>query len=188
MYTFIAFTSALGFALVLGTFVEYWGHRAMHAGWFLRKRHARHHARNAGQGVLGEFRDYLLPTLPLVALAFLLPHPFAFGFAAGDVLYAGIAAYSHQVQHERPELCFWMARPVHRMHHDHHMWRHNFGIAVDWWDRLFGTLRPEDEPIAKVSRPWSDWFAIHWASPSAPVKPAAHRRVASITASGSSRL
>ena len=30
-------------------------------------------------------------------------------------------------------------RPVHFLHHKHHMWKTNFGITVDWWDYVFGT-------------------------------------------------
>ena len=51
------------------------------------------------------------------------------GFAVGAFAYAAFAAYAHQLQHEHPELVFWMARPVHTVHHKHQQWRHNFGIA-----------------------------------------------------------
>jgi sterol desaturase/sphingolipid hydroxylase (fatty acid hydroxylase superfamily) len=159
-------------ALVLGTFVEYWGHRLMHEGWFLRRHHAKHHAQRYGQGVLGEFRDYFLPTLTILWVGFLVSPEAGVGFAAGDVAYAFLAAWSHQIQHERPELCFWMARPTHRVHHDQQMWRHNFGITVDVWDRVFGTYEPIGEPTPS---PWrhapAEWLRIHWTSPSPAMPP-----------------
>jgi sterol desaturase/sphingolipid hydroxylase (fatty acid hydroxylase superfamily) len=66
------------------------------------------------------------------------------GFLAGGLFYAAWAAYSHQLQHERPELCFWLRRPVHYLHHHHHLWHHNFGISVSFWDHVFGTYKKVD--------------------------------------------
>src|SRR5438132_3005673 len=63
------------------------------------------------------------------------------GWALAGFIYAVFAAYAHQLQHDNPDMVFWMPRPVHHLHHKHHMWRHNFGILVDWWDRVFGTYQ-----------------------------------------------
>src|SRR4051812_33558761 len=60
-------------ALFVGTLVEYWGHRVMHA-WLLKKRHARHHRDGAGQGWLGEFRDYFLGSAPVILLGGLIAY------------------------------------------------------------------------------------------------------------------
>jgi sterol desaturase/sphingolipid hydroxylase (fatty acid hydroxylase superfamily) len=170
MHTILSFVIAFGVALVVGTFVEYWGHRLMHSGWLFRRRHGQHHAHHNGQGVLGEFRDYFTPTLLIIGGGFLVSRPAGFGFAAGDLVYALAAAYAHQVQHERPELCFWMPRPVHRMHHDYAMSRHDFGILFDGWDRVFGTYRPIGAARTLSERPpIGAWFAIHWWSASEPV-------------------
>src|SRR4051794_9245780 len=138
-----AWLAAFLIALFVGTLVEYWGHRLMHT-WVLKKRHARHHRDGDGQGWLGEFRDYFLGALPVTVLgsvaAYLLDSwEAAAGFAAGGAVYAALAAYSHQLQHEKPELCFWLVRPVHYLHHANHHWHHNFGITFDLWDRVFGT-------------------------------------------------
>jgi len=35
-----------------------------------------------------------------------------------------------------------MKMPVHYVHHKYGMWHHNFGLAVDWWDHVFGTYKP----------------------------------------------
>jgi sterol desaturase/sphingolipid hydroxylase (fatty acid hydroxylase superfamily) len=134
---------AFPIALLVGTLVEYWAHRAMH-GWLLKKKHAEHHKEGTGQGWFWEFLDYFFPTLPILPVGFLYSLEAGIGFAAGGIFYAAFAAYSHQLQHEKPELCFWLIRPVHYLHHNNHMWKHNFGISIDLWDRVFGTYKKVD--------------------------------------------
>jgi len=107
----------------------------------LGKKHAEHHRDGWGQGWLGEFGDYFLPTLLVIWVGFLYSLPAGIGWALGGSVYAALAAYAHQLQHENPDLVFWMPRPVHYLHHKHHMWKTNFGILVDWWDRVFGTYK-----------------------------------------------
>ena len=86
----------------------------------------------------------------------------AIGFGLGCFLYAAAAAYAHQVQHEKPELCFWMPLPVHHLHHHGKMWHHNFGILVDWWDRVFGTYKKVEWPRERKFHPLSAYFKIKW--------------------------
>ena len=151
-------------ALVVGSFFEYAGHRLMHRRWVLGRRHAEHHRVGLGQGVLGEFRDYLM-ALPVVGwLGFLYSVQAGIAFAAGAAVYAFIAAYCHQVNHERPELVFWMPRPVHHIHHSHRLWHHNFGIAVDVWDRVAGTYKavewkPERRAGGRAPR---EYLRVKW--------------------------
>src|SRR5262245_52981485 len=118
---------ALAVGAVFASFVEYWIHRLMHVRWLLGQKHAEHHRDGWGQGWLGEFTDYMLGTLVLGWLGFLHSVPAGIGFFLGATAYAAWAAYAHQLQHEAPELVFWMKRPVHYLHHHHHLWRHNFG-------------------------------------------------------------
>ena len=155
---------ALVAAIVVGTLVEYVVHRLMHRGKMLGKKHAEHHQDGWGQGWLGEFRDYLLPSVVILWVGFLHSPAAGFGFMAGGVLYAALAAYAHQLQHERPELVFWMKCPVHHLHHHHKMWRHNFGILVDVWDRVFGTYRPEPWQPEKrpFQHPLRSFVRIRW--------------------------
>jgi sterol desaturase/sphingolipid hydroxylase (fatty acid hydroxylase superfamily) len=154
--------TAFAIVIFLSTFVEYWGHRFMHR-WLLRKRHARHHQLGTGQGWLGEFFDYSTGTLVLLWVGFLYSVEAGIGWAAGGLLYAAWAAYSHQLQHERPELCFWLRRPVHYLHHHHHMWHHNFGISVSLWDHVFGTYKKVDwQPPAGKSHSPLDYLRIKW--------------------------
>ena len=148
--------------LPVGTFVEYWGHRMMHA-WLLKRRHARHHQQGSGQGWLGEFRDYSLGTVFILPVGFLYSREAGIGIAFGGLFYAAFAAYSHQLQHEKPELCFWMKRPAHFLHHRERMWHTNFGISFDLWDRVFGTYKKVDWNPQPGKRDWRQLFRITWA-------------------------
>lgn len=166
----LAAAAGLAAAVFTGTLVEYVVHRLMHGRKLLAKKHAEHHRHGWGQGVLGEFRDYLTGSLVVMAVgssaSYFLLHSLAgaVGFATGGVLYAFLAAYAHQVQHERPELVFWLRRPVHHLHHHHHLWHYNFGILVDFWDRVFGTYKALDWAPARptVSRSLRSYFQIKW--------------------------
>jgi sterol desaturase/sphingolipid hydroxylase (fatty acid hydroxylase superfamily) len=57
-----------------------------------------------------------------------------------------------------------MPRPVHYLHHEHHLWKTNFGILVDWWDRVFGTYQHiewrREKPISAYGL--RAFFDIHW--------------------------
>jgi len=132
--------SAFMIALLVGSLVEYWAHRAMHT-WLLKKKHAQHHRDHDAQGWLGEFVDYFVGTFFILWVGFLYSVEAGIAFLSGGVLYAMWAAYNHQLQHEHPELCFWLPRPVHYLHHYGHMWHYNFGISMDLWDRVFGTYK-----------------------------------------------
>lgn len=151
-------------AIVFGSLVEYVVHRLMHARIFLYKIHAQHHQLGQGQGWLLEFKDYLLPGLAILWLGFLYSIPAGLAFAAGCTAYAAMAAYAHQVQHEKPELVFWMPRPVHHLHHSKKMWHHNFGILVDVWDRVFGTYKPVEveESADRPKLTLASYFKIKW--------------------------
>jgi len=156
-------------AMLIGTLVEYGVHRLMHARVFLYKIHAQHHQSGQGQGWFWEFRDYFLPSTPVMVGGFLLYWTFlhlwsGVAFAFGCVVYAALAAYAHQVQHENPALCFWMKRPIHHLHHHGKMWHHNFGILVDIWDRVFGTYKSAD-PSPQQDRErikLASFFRIKW--------------------------
>ena len=167
---FVAGTVA-GFAV--GTLGEYLMHRFMHDGRVLQRVHGRHHLLGVGQGWLGELLDYSRGGVPAaVALAAPFCWPLrlpsvGLGLAVGAGLHMAAAAYSHQVQHERPELVFWMRKPVHHLHHRHRMWKTNFGISTDFWDRVFGTY--EDTPWNPTRRGLEhamlDFLRIDWGSP-----------------------
>ncbi len=167
MTIFLHTVLGLAVAFFIGTLVEYVVHRLMHARLFLYKIHAEHHQANQGQGWLMEFKDYFLPSSPVLivggVLFYWLVSPTAgIAFAVGCFLYAAAAAYAHQVQHENPDLCFWMPLPVHHLHHNGRMWHHNFGILVDWWDRVFRTYKKVEYARQRKRYPISSYFKIKW--------------------------
>jgi len=153
---------AAAWAIVQGTLLEYWVHRWMHRQGLAQRRHGGHHQRGQGQGVFGEFRDYMLVGGPFCVLAFCFSLVIGVGFTIGAVGYLAFSAYAHQCQHERPELVFWLKAPVHHLHHRHHMTRYNYGIAVDFWDRTFGTYQARSWDQRAAPRVLSEYFRIRW--------------------------
>jgi sterol desaturase/sphingolipid hydroxylase (fatty acid hydroxylase superfamily) len=159
--------AGFGLAFVIGTFVEWLVHYLMHRRILLGSVHTLHHAEGTGQGWWGEFLVYFLPALPfmigcwLIAWLALGIFWFGIGMILGGSFYAAFAAYAHQVQHERPELTFWMRRPVHYIHHAHNMWHHNYGISFDIWDRVFGTYKHVEWRRTRPIR-LRDFLRIHW--------------------------
>ncbi|MGJ3247538.1 MAG: sterol desaturase family protein [Elainellaceae cyanobacterium] len=129
-------------AFVFASLVEYWMHRLMHANARVGQRHRDHHKRNEGQGVIWEFFDYIKGGLVAMVIPFFISWEAGIGWFLGATAFAAFSAYAHQLQHENPTKCFWMKMPVHYVHHKYNMWYHNFGLAVDWWDHVFGTYKP----------------------------------------------
>lgn len=142
MLLIVSFISAIIFA----SFVEYWLHRLMHIFPHFGRDivpHYEHHRENTANGMLLEFKDYSM-VVPLSFLSFMISVPIGISFFAGSLVYAAFSAYAHQLQHENPTKCIWLKMPVHYVHHKYNQWEHNFGIAVDLWDKLFGTYKAVD--------------------------------------------
>ncbi len=160
----LEFTIALVIGLLLGSFVEYAVHRLMHRGRFLARRHAKHHRNFEAQGWWGEFTDYSLPGLLIAWAGFVVSVPAGIGFAFGAIGYAAFAAYAHQVQHEKPDLAFWLGAPIHFLHHRENMWHHNFGIGVSLWDCLLGTYQAAEwRPQRRLGDyPLREFVNIRW--------------------------
>ncbi len=177
--TILAGTGGFLFAFVSGSFVEYALHRLMHARRLMGPRHLKHHKKADAQGVFGEFVDYFTGSVLLGWLGFLVSVPAGIGNVIGVIAYAFIAAYAHQLNHERPELVFWMPRPIHYLHHRHNLWRTNFGIFLDVWDRVFGTYeaiewKPAKRPFEYPLRAFVD---ISWFRRGGVIMPVAHPNV-----------
>lgn len=150
-------------AFVFASLVEYWVHRLMHKSPKVGKRHRDHHRRNEGQGVLWEFLDYIKGSAVALLPPFLISVEAGVGWVLGAIAFAAFSAYAHQLQHENPSKCFWMKMPVHYVHHKYNMWYHNFGLAVDWWDHVFGTYKAVDwVDEQEQARPELGHLALRW--------------------------
>jgi len=166
---FVELSAAFVLAFFISSLAEYVVHRLMHTGLINANIHADHHKEGGAQGWFLEFKDYIVPPIPAIvgvsALLWYFELPVAAAsFAAGVVIYGSLAAYAHQLQHDNPDLCFWLPQPVHFTHHQDKMWHHNFGILVDFWDRVFGTYKSTDYlPGEKIYEyPLSAYFKIKW--------------------------
>ena len=142
-------------SFIFASFLEYWLHRLMHISpWFGNtiNSHSIHHNRNQATGILWEFRNYSMAVL-ILCPAFFISSSVGIIVVSRGFTYAAFAAYAHQIQHDNPTKCFWMKMPVHYIHHKHNQWHHNFGIGVDWWDRIFATYKlvewPTEEELAQ---------------------------------------
>ena len=150
-------------AFIFSSLVEYWVHRWMHLPGKFGQVHRDHHRRNEGQGVIWEFRDYVKGALIPMLGMFLVSPVAGIGWLLGALVYAAFSAYAHQLQHENPTKCFWMKMPVHYVHHKYQMWEHNFGLAVDWWDYVFGTYKPVDWLTeTELSQPERGYLQLRW--------------------------
>jgi sterol desaturase/sphingolipid hydroxylase (fatty acid hydroxylase superfamily) len=148
---------------VLSSLVEYWVHRWMHKPGKFGERHRDHHRRNEGQGVVWEFRDYVKGASIAMLLPLAICPPLGLGWLLGSLGFAAFSAYAHQLQHENPIKCFWMAMPVHYVHHKYNMWQHNFGLAVDWWDHVFGTYKLVDwKTETELSKADLGYHQLRW--------------------------
>lgn len=135
----------------------------MHANARVGERHRDHHRRNEGQGVVWEFRDYVKGSAIAMLLPFLVSATAGAAWLSGALIYAAFSAYAHQLQHENPTKCFWMKMPVHYVHHKYQMWYNNFGLAVDWWDHVFGTYKAVDWlEAAELETAKESFWALRW--------------------------
>ncbi len=152
-------------AFVLASLVEYWVHRLMHGVPKLKisEKHRNHHRDGTGQGVLWEFLDYVKGTVLVMCLMFLVSPLAGAGWLLGALAFAAFSSYAHQLQHDNPTKCFWMKMPVHYVHHKYGMWHHNFGLAVDWWDHIFGTYQAVDWLTEEEqSQPERNHLTLRW--------------------------
>lgn len=151
-------------ALVGGTLAEYFIHRLMHWGILYPEGHIQHHESNDPRTYAKDLIDYGSGAVLLCWIGFLFSPAVGVGWLTGAFVYAALASYAHQLQHAHADMVFWMARPVHRLHHDLDLRDNNFGVLVDWWDRLFGTYKPVERPRRRAGdgRRLRDFLAIPW--------------------------
>jgi len=163
--------SFVGFlaAFIIASLVEWVVHLLMHRRVLLGGIHYKHHLAGMADGMVWEFL-YYVPAAVIGSGLFLLGGWYynlwwlGGGMSAGSFAYAFFAGYAHQIQHEHPELVFWMYPPVHTVHHRHEMYRRNFGIGVDVWDKVFGTYQHVDwtpDPARRRKR-LQEFWQIQW--------------------------
>jgi len=144
----LLFVIALVVAVFVGTFLEYLMHRAMHEWGFFHRQHWRHHQENhADHWIWDMFTLYGPISIPfiLMGLPMALWSWWLFlGWAAGGVLYVFVFSLCHFIQHSYPRSVFWMKTPIHHLHHRFDKGRNNYGVTVDWWDKVFGTYKKVD--------------------------------------------
>jgi sterol desaturase/sphingolipid hydroxylase (fatty acid hydroxylase superfamily) len=152
-----------GLALFLGTIIEYVTHRLMHAGYLFPTQHLNHHRKRGARGWFWEFGEHWLWLSPLLFLGFLYSVEAGLGLLLGGTLYVALVGYSHQLQHEHPERVFWLPRPIHYLHHRFDKGNYDFGIVVDFWDRLLGTYKAYNyKPPAGYRFTFRGLFEIKW--------------------------
>lgn len=126
----------LGLGFVLWTFLEYWTHRLLFHR-FMRRSHDLHHERPGGYDAVPPWMTSPIH-LALGALAYGTGLLAAFaGMELGYLLYI----WTHDKIHHgvSASLTTWLYRRW-RHHLIHHQGNEvNFGVAIFWWDRLFGT-------------------------------------------------
>lgn len=119
---------------VLWTLTEYWTHRSILHRWFWHGTHELHHRLPAGYVVFDMWK------LPLFfAACFLAMPPAIFvGFVLG---YVWFLTLHHLLHHVDLREHTWLHRYAiwHGRHHK--LGNVNYGITVNWWDRLFRTYR-----------------------------------------------
>jgi sterol desaturase/sphingolipid hydroxylase (fatty acid hydroxylase superfamily) len=131
------------FGFIFASFLEYWVHRLMHLWPKFGNgitAHYGHHRSNTSKGFFKDFMDFSLVAI-LVLPTFLISLSVGIIMVLATVAFAAFASYAHQIQHNNPTKCFWMKMPVHYIHHQNNQWDSNFGLAVDWWDHVFGTYK-----------------------------------------------
>jgi sterol desaturase/sphingolipid hydroxylase (fatty acid hydroxylase superfamily) len=152
-------------AFIFSSFVEYWLHRLMHISPRFGRdliSHYQHHQENIAQGVFLEFKDYSM-AIPFAFITFFISIPVGISVIVGSLTYAIFSAYAHQLQHENPLKCVWLKMPVHYVHHKYNQWDYNFGLGVDWWDKLFGTYQAVDWITKEeLERPEQGYLQVKW--------------------------
>ncbi|HLJ94372.1 MAG TPA: sterol desaturase family protein [Gemmataceae bacterium] len=141
-------------AIIFSSFVEYWIHRLAHEGIVLKEVHWSHHQINRTGGWLWDYLYVIRIGLwPFAWIGFPFGVRVGFIFLLGEIVYLGLAVYSHELQHRYPNQVFWMKCPVHYLHHRYRKGSDNFGLLTDFWDRVFRTSsdqfwKPSGEKIS----------------------------------------
>jgi sterol desaturase/sphingolipid hydroxylase (fatty acid hydroxylase superfamily) len=138
--------------LAVQDFFFYWAHRAMHTRLLFTRVHALHH-RSSDPTALSAFSftpyEAVIQAFPCILVYVLVPSE-----AWVKIVFLTMTFVMAVVGHVGFELFpAWLVKSAfgrvvnttthHHMHH--HSAKHNFGLYVRLWDRLFGTEHPQYE-------------------------------------------
>jgi sterol desaturase/sphingolipid hydroxylase (fatty acid hydroxylase superfamily) len=148
-------------SLLLLDFLIYWQHRLFHGPRLLWRLHSLHHADrdlDSSSGVRFHPGEILLSVAIKCAGAALIGAHFL-AVACFEVILNASSIFSHANITLPPALDKALRRllvtpDMHRVHHSPspNETNSNFGFALPWWDRLFGTYRAQPrEPHATMS-------------------------------------
>lgn len=130
--------------LVLWTFLEYWVHRLLFHRFF-RAAHDLHHDQPGGYDAVPAWMTMPIHVALLCALAYASALGVFVGMEIGYLLYI----LTHDKIHHSATKRGWLRRrwQHHRLHHQGV--EANFGVAVHWWDRVFGTYIDPSKPARR---------------------------------------
>lgn len=137
-----SFIPAIVLGFIAWTFIEYWTHRLLFHR-FMRAAHDLHHERPGGYDAAPPWITTLIHMVLLSALVWSFDNSVALGAFIGMELGYLLYIWTHdKIHHGRVKSAGWLRR-----RYDHHLLHHrgfekNFGVALFWWDRVFGTYEP----------------------------------------------
>ena len=118
------------------TFYEYALHRwLLHRTYFWTKVHDLHHDDPRAYVAVPPWMTFSLYAILWLTFG-LRSSAFAVGFSVGYIAYAALHTLYH-FRTTRPGDWLFARHRRHALHHLHE--DKNFGVTVDWWDRLLGT-------------------------------------------------
>lgn len=132
------------FVYLVVDLMQYIIHRVMHRPWWYQRVHKVHHMwKSPNAWVVSALHpaEHLMYTAPMLLISCSLPMTFCTWLGFLLLVYV-CSAMDHSGMHLDGvllnRLLFWQSPP--EFHDRHHEFFHvNFGVMVDWWDRLAGT-------------------------------------------------
>src|SRR5215468_5993745 len=102
MLDVIGFVGTTIAAIVVGTFAEYFVHRAMQWRLLYAEGHRWHHDSNEARTFTRDFYDYGSGAAALGWIGFVVSSTSGFAWMLGALAYTVLAAYAHQIQARQP--------------------------------------------------------------------------------------
>ena len=146
--------SAIVISVLLLDMIIYWQHVLFHRIPVLWRIHRMHHADtdiDASTGIRFHTIEFIL-SIGLKLAAILILGPPVIAVIAFEILLNGCALFNHANVHLPVGLDKWLrlfvvTPDMHRVHHSTSPaeFNTNYGFNMPWWDRLFGTYKPQPD-------------------------------------------